>query len=137
MDSDRFHEHGIVANRRSSGQDLSKEFAMLEGIDIVRSAASPEQLSFIPPNMLALLESMAPGVYGFGIEESSVRNFPNASLTGAVTSTRIASQKSGGYHWLVDKTGRYPVVVRVFSPTGETLYRVEEYAAKRKGRRAA
>lgn len=130
MNVNRFHEYTGVRSNPRGKIGVTKEFAMLDGIGVVRDAAPKEQLSFVPPGMAKQIAKWPAGVYSFGIERSSVRRFPKATLGGAVTSTRIASQKSGGYHWVVDNRDGYPVLVRAFDPAGKTIYRVEEYAKK-------
>lgn len=129
MDAERFHEHGLKVNPRGK-IGVTKEFAMLDGIALVRAAAPEEQLGFMPPGLAARLAKRQEGVYscGFGKNGESIRRFPNATLGGSVTSTRIAAQRSREYHWVVDNRGGYPVVVRAFDPAGKTVYRVEEYA---------
>lgn len=129
MDAERFHEHGVESNPRGK-IGVTKEFAMLDGIGTVRAAAPEEQLGFAPPGVAARIAKRPEGVYsyGFGKGGESIRRFPNATLGGAVTSTRIAAQRSREYHWVIDNRGDYPVVVRAFDPAGKTLYRVEEYA---------
>lgn len=129
MDAARFHEHGVQANPRGK-IGVTKEFAMLDGIGTVRAAAPEEQLGFAPPGVAARFAKRPEGVYsyGFGKNGESIRRFPNATLGGAVTSTRIAAQRSREHHWVIDNRGGYPVVVRAFDPAGKTVYRVEEYA---------
>ena len=101
---------------------------MLEAIDVVRAAAPRVQLTFLPADLRSELLNEQDGVYSYAA--GKLRAFPRASLGGAVTSTRIATQKTGEHHWVVDKHGGYPVVVRVFDPSGQTIYRVEEYAER-------
>lgn len=130
MNSDRFHSYmGVESNPRGR-VGATKEFAMLDGIGVVRAASPEEQLGFMPPGVASRLAKRPEGVYsyGFGKGGESIRRFPNATLGGAVTSARIAAQKSREYHWVVDNRGGYPVVVRAFDPAGKSVYRVEEYA---------
>lgn len=130
MDSGKFHDYGTVRPNARGKIGATKEFAMLDGIGVVRAAAPEEQLGFMPPGVASRLAKRPEGVYsyGFGKGGESIRRFPNATLGGAVTSTRIAAQKSREYHWVVDNRGGYPVVVRAFDPAGKSIYRVEEYA---------
>lgn len=130
MNPDWFHSYTGVESNPRGRVGVTKEFAMLDGIGVVRAAAPEEQLGFMPPGVASRLAKRPEGVYsyGFGKGGEPIRRFPNATLGGAVTSTRIAAQKSREYHWVVDNRGGYPVVVRAFDPAGKSIYRVEEYA---------
>jgi hypothetical protein len=110
----------------------AKELGVYDGIGLVRDAAPREQLGFLPPTLEGRIKKMPKGLYsyGFGKRGESIRPFKTDSMSGALTSTRIAASKSREYHWLIDNQGGYPVVVRIFDDTGRTTFRVEEYARK-------
>ncbi len=109
-----------------------KELDVYTGVGLVRDAQPSEQLAFMPPGLDRRLNRMARGVYSYGMGKKgeSLRPFKTGSMSGALTSTRIAAQKSREFHWLIDNHDGYPVVVRVFDDTGRTTYRVEDYAKK-------
>jgi hypothetical protein len=130
MDSHKFHGYtGVEANARGR-VGAAKELDISEGIGLVREASPDEQLGFLPPGAAARIAKMPAGLYsyGFGKNGESIRPFRQATLGGALTSTRIAAQKSREYHWLVDNRLGYPVVARIFDNFGNSAFRVEEYA---------
>ena len=134
MNSDRFHSYTGVESNPRGRIGASKELAVSEGVGFVRDVHPEEQLGFLPPGLASRLSKMAQGVYsyGFGKRGESLRRFPNATLGGALTSTRIAAQKSREFHYLIDNHSGYPVVARIFDQSGRSVYRVEDYASKLK-----
>lgn len=124
-------ESGFRPNPRGR-VGATKEFAIGGAVGAVREAGGGEQLNFLPPGIAVKIARMPQGYYsfGYGKKGESLRPFKTGDLGGAMTSTRIAAQKSREFHWLVDNHGRYPVVIRIFDENGRTTYRVEEYARK-------
>lgn len=132
----RYDERGRPV--RNARLKASTVFKLSESIGVVRDAAPAEQKGFMPPGVASRISKMGPGYYsyGFGKRGESLRRFPRADMSGALTSTRIAASRSGETHYFIDNAAGYPVVVRIFEPSGKTVFRVEEYAQKFMGEKA-
>jgi hypothetical protein len=88
--------------------------------------------SILPPGIAAKFKKMPPGLYKYGWgpkKGESFLKFTNATLKGAMTSTRIGASKVHENHWLIDSFDpSFPVVIRGIDDRGITFFRVEEYA---------
>ena len=86
----------------------------------------------LPPGLAAKFKKLAPGLYKYGVgprKGESIVKFTNASLKGAMTSTRIGASKVHEYHWVIDNFDpSFPVIVRGIDDRGRSYFRVEEYA---------
>ncbi len=109
------------------------ELGVWEAIGAVRAAHPREHLDVLPPGVVAKFKKLPPGLYkyGFGNKGEAISRFKNATLKGAMTSTRIGASKVGQYHWLVDNFDpSFPVVVRGIDDHGRSYFRIEEYAKR-------
>lgn len=125
------------AGRRSSGARPKpakmSELGVWEAIGAVRAAHPREHLDVLPPGVAAKFKKLPPGLYkyGFGNKGEAIVRFKNATLKGAMTSTRIGASKVGQYHWLIDNFDpHFPVVVRGIDDHGRSYFRIEEYAKR-------
>jgi hypothetical protein len=99
----------------------------------VRESGRPSEVAgVLPPGVAAKFKHLAPGLYKYGYgpkRGEAIVRFKNASLKGALTSTRIGAKAVGEYHWVVDNFDpKFPVVIRGIDDHGGTYWRVEEYA---------
>jgi hypothetical protein len=138
----RHREHtgkklGENAGRRSSHarpkSPKFSEMAIWESVARVRESGRPSEVAgVLPPGVATKFKHLAPGLYkyGYGPKKGEVIvQFKNASLKGALTSTRIGAKAVGEFHWVVDNFDpKFPVVIRGIDDHGATYWRVEEYA---------
>lgn len=125
------------AARRSSHarpkRPKMSELGVWEAVGIVREAHPREHRDVLPPGVAAKFKHLAPGLYkyGHGAKGEAIVRFKDATLKGAMTSTRIGASKSGAYHWVVDNFDpSFPVVVRGIDDHGRTYFRIEDYAKR-------
>ena len=125
------------AGRRSSHarpkSPKFSEMAIWESVARVRESGRPSEVAgVLPPGVATKFKHLAPGLYkyGYGPKKGEVIvQFKNASLKGALTSTRIGAKAVGEFHWVVDNFDpKFPVVIRGIDDHGATYWRVEEYA---------
>lgn len=125
-------------NPRRSSHARSKppkmsELGVWEAIGTVRAAHPREHLDVLPPGVAAKFKKLPPGLYKYGVgnKGEAIVRFKNATLKGAMTSTRIGASKVGQYHWLIDNFDpSFPVVVRGIDDHGRSYFRIEEYAKR-------
>jgi hypothetical protein len=123
------------AGRRSSHArpkpPKMSELGVWDAVGVVREARPREHLQVLPPGVAAKFKHLAPGLYkyGHGAKGEAIVRFKNATLKGAMTSTRIGASKVGTYHWLIDNFDpNFPVVIRGIDDHGRSYFRIEEYA---------
>jgi len=128
------------ATRRSSAARPKapkfSEMAVWQAVAAVReSGRSSEIASVLPPGVAAKFKHLSPGLYKYGRGPKKgevIVKFKNASLKGAMTSTRIGASKVGEYHWVVDNFDpKFPVVIRGMDDHGRTFFRIEEHVKPR------
>lgn len=112
------------------------EMAIWQAVATVRETGkSSEVASILPPGVAAKFKRLAPGLYkyGYGPKKGEVFvQFKNATLKGAMTSTRIGAKAVGEYHWVVDNFDpKFPVVIRGIDDRGGTYWRIEEHVKTR------
>lgn len=116
----------------SKGPKFS-EMSVWSSVGAVRSAGHPNIMAgMLPPGVAKKFRHLPPGLYKYGYgpkKGESIVQFKNASLKGALTSTRIGASKVGEYHWVVDNFDpKFPVIIRGIDDHGRSYFRVEEYA---------
>ena len=122
------------AGRRTSRPAKPKfsDIGVLTAVGVVRSSATQKESDVLPPGIASKFKKLPPGIYkyGYGPKKGEViQRFKNASLRGALTSTRIGAKSVGEYHWVVDNFDpSFPVVIRGIDDQGKTFFRVEEFA---------
>jgi hypothetical protein len=121
--------------RRNASKKAAPKFNELtiwDAVGTVRAAKPREMRDTLPPGLAAKFKKLAPGLYKYGYgpkKGETIVKFTNASLKGAMTSTRIGASKVHEYHWVIDNFDpNFPVIIRGIDDRGRSYFRVEEYA---------
>ena len=132
----------LKSPRRNAAKKSSKpkppkfsDLGVYDSVARVRQSGSPTEMAgLLPPGVAAKFKKLPPGLYKYGWgpkKGEAIVQFKNASLRGALTSTRIGASKVGEYHWVVDNYDpKFPVIIRGIDDKGRSYFRVEEYAQK-------
>lgn len=108
------------------------ELKVWESVGTVRESHPKAMVDMFPPGLRAKLKRLPPGIYKWGIgpkRGETIVQFKNASLKGAILSTRIGAGKSESFHLVIDNYDpNFPVIVRGVDDRGRTTFRVEEFA---------
>jgi hypothetical protein len=128
-----WHSEPIRRNGRHLSTNKLSEMDVWNSIALVRQEGHPTTMAdMLPPGVAAKFKRLPPGLYKYGYgpkKGEAIVQFKNASLKGAMTSTRIGASKVGEYHWIVDNFDpKFPVIVRGIDDQGRSYFRVEEYA---------
>lgn len=117
---------------RKPARPKFNELSVLTASADVREARPRGHHDLLPPGVAAKLKKLPPGIYKYGWgpkRGESIVRFKNASLLGAITSTRIGASKVGEFHWVIDNLDpSFPVVIRGIDESGHTVFRVEDLA---------
>jgi len=125
-----------TGRRSSPARPKSPKFSEMtvwSSVGAVRTAGHPSVMAgMLPPGVAAKFKKLPPGLYKYGWgpkKGEAIVQFKNASLLGAMTSTRIGASKVAETHYVVDNFDpRSPVIIRGIDDRGRTYFRVEEYA---------